>query len=77
MMWLPTKLYESLPALYIAVGASLLLGVLYIGLDRGLMFGYLALGASSILGGMLITYIRHKARSEEAHSSSPPDTVAM
>jgi hypothetical protein len=73
MMWLPTKLYESLPALYIAVGASLLLGALY----SGLMFGYLALGASSILGGMLITYIRHKARSEEAHSSSPPDTVAM
>jgi len=64
MMWLPSKLYESLPALYVAVGASLLLGAFYIGLDYGLMLGYVALGASSILGGMFITYIRHRARSE-------------
>lgn len=64
MMWLPTKLYESLPLLYVTVGTLLLTGAVYIGAGHGVMPGYVALGASSILGGMFVTYIRHKARAQ-------------
>jgi hypothetical protein len=70
MMWLPTKIYESLPVLYVTVGALLLLGALYIGVGHGLMPGYMALGLSCIIGGMFVTYIRHKARSQaELHTA--------
>jgi hypothetical protein len=68
MMWLPTKIYESLPVLYVAVGALLLLGALYIGVDHELMLGYMAVGSSCMIGGMFVTYIRRKARSQaESH----------
>ena len=56
--------------LYVSIGASLLLGALYIGVDHGLMLGYMALGATSILGGMFVTYIRHRARSEAEPQSA-------
>ena len=68
MMWLPTKIYESLPVLYVTVGALLLLGALYIGVDHELMLGYMTLGSSCMASGMFVTYIRLKARSQaESH----------
>ena len=76
MIWLPTKIYESLPVLYVTVGALLLLGALYIGVDHGLMLGYVALGLSCILGGMCVTYIRHGARSQAEPHSSLSDRIA-
>ena len=57
-------MYESLPVLYVTVGTLLLLGALYIGVDRELTLGYMALGSSCVGGGMFVTYIRHKARSQ-------------
>lgn len=62
MMWLPTKVYESLPALYVAVGALLLLGASYIGVGQGLMPGYMALGSTCLIAGLYVTYLRRRAR---------------
>ena len=64
MMWLPTKMYESLPVLYVTVGASLLLGALYIGFNHELTLAYMALGSSCVSAGMFVRYLRHKARSQ-------------
>lgn len=70
MMWLPSKLYESLPVLYMAVGALLLTGSIYIGINHGAMPAYVALGVSSILGGLFLTFVRYRARSHaEPHSN--------
>jgi len=63
MMWLPTRLYESLPALYLAIGALFLLGASYIGLGHGLMSAYVALGSTCLIAGTYVTYLRRKARS--------------
>lgn len=70
MMWLPTRLYESLPALYLAIGALLLLGAAYIGVGHGLMPGYVALGTTCLLASMYVTYLRHRARSSAEEVSA-------
>lgn len=64
MMWLPAKIYESLPVLYVTVGTLLILGALYVGVDHELMPGYMALGSSCVIGGISVAHIRHKARSK-------------
>ena len=76
MIWIPTKIYESLPVLYVTVGALLLLGALYIGVDHGIMPGYVALGSSCMLGGMYVTYIRHRARTQAKTHLSLSDRIA-
>jgi hypothetical protein len=76
MMWIPTKIYESLPVLYVTVGALLLLGALYIGVDHELMPGYMAVGASCMIGGIFVTYIRHKARSKAESNPTRSDQAA-
>ncbi len=69
-MWLPRKLYESLPALYVAVGAMFVAGTLYVGLYHWMMLGYLAVGALCVSIGFVVIAIRRKARAEaEARSS--------
>lgn len=60
-MFLPTKIYEALPAIYMAIGALLILGAAYIG--NGPMLSYFAVGLSCVFAGVLVTSIRHKARS--------------
>ena len=67
-MWLPRKLYESLPALYVAIGAMLLVGTLYVGIDHWIMLGYLALGALCVALGVVVIAIRRKARAKMAES---------
>ena len=76
MIWLPTKIYESLPVLYVTVGALLLLGALYIGVDHGLTPGYVALSLSCMLGGMCVAYIRHRVRSQAEPHSTLSDRIA-
>ena len=47
-MWIPEKLYEALPAIYFAIGAALIGGSIYVGVDRGPELGYLVLGSMCI-----------------------------
>ena len=62
-MWIPTKLYEGLPALYLTVGALNILGAMYIDISYGLMPGYAVLGLACMIAGMLVRNIRRNARS--------------
>ena len=64
-MFLPEKIYEALPATYVMVGSSLVLGAAYIGIDQSLMVGYLAVGLSCILAGVMVAGIRRRERSKE------------
>lgn len=76
MMWLPTKIYESLPVFYVTIGALILYCAFYIGVSHGLMPGYTALGLSCMIGGMFVSYIRQKARSQTDTDPSPSDRAA-
>ena len=62
-MWLPTKIYEGLPAAYLTVGALNVLGAMYIGISDALMLGYAAIGLASMTAGILVSNMRRNARS--------------
>ena len=63
-MYLPSRIYEALPAAYISVGTLLVLGAAYIGIGDGLMVGYMAVGMSCIFAGLTVSSIRHRERSK-------------
>jgi hypothetical protein len=63
-MWIPTKLYETLPIIYVMTGVSIILCALYIGISDGPMLGYLVLGSGCIMAGILVKTIRSNARLE-------------
>lgn len=67
-MWIPTKIYEALPAIYFAIGVALICGTAYIGINRGPMLGYLVLGFVCISAAILVAHIRHNARSGQEQS---------
>ena len=63
IMWIPGKIYEGLPAIYLTIGSLNILGATYIGLSHGLMPGYAVLGLSCMIAGFLVRSIRRNARS--------------
>lgn len=67
-MYLPKRLYEALPFVYIAIGTLLVSGSTYIGLDHGPAASYFALGLASVVYGVAIQSIRRKARSKRVRS---------
>ena len=67
-MWLPTRLYEALPALYVSTGLSIMVCAAYIGVGSGLMLGYLASGSGCVMGGIYVRWMRDSARSERTES---------
>lgn len=71
-MWLPTTIYESLPALYFAVGLLFLSGVAYTGVHNTWGAVYLALGVFSVLSGIAIHVLRKKARDART-TPRPPE----
>ena len=62
-MWIPTKIYEALPAIYFVIGVAMICGTAYIGINRGPMLGYLVLGFVCISASILVARIRHSVRS--------------
>ncbi len=69
-MWIPTKLYEALPAIYLTTGLTMILCALYIGMDAGLMVGYVVLGSGCVFAGILVHAMRFNARVRARHSQS-------
>ena len=69
-MWLPKKLYESLPALYVVIGALFLAGVFYVGIDHWLMAAYLAIGVLCVMLGAGVATVRLRARGKFEPSTS-------
>ena len=68
-MWLPSSLYESLPAVYVVVGLLFLAGVAYTGVHNTWGAVYLALGVFSILSGATLHLLRKQSR--DARSEPP------
>lgn len=63
-IFLPKKIYEALPAAYIAIGTLFILGAVYIGIDHTPMVGYLAVGLSCIFAGVTVNSTRCRLRSK-------------
>ena len=61
-MWLPEKLYESLPVFYVTIGVLFLSGALYVGIDHWLMAVHLGVGILCIMLGVAVASIRRRAR---------------
>lgn len=74
-MWLPEKLYESLPAFYVTLGALFLAGALYVGIDHWLMAAYLAIGVLCVALGTAVASIRRRARSTREDRISCPEQL--
>lgn len=67
-LFLPRKIYEALPAAYIAAGTLFIVGASYIGIDHRPVVGYLAVGLSCILAGVTVSSIRRRERSKSANA---------
>jgi len=65
-MYLPKITYEALPAIYIAIGLSFILGASYIGIGNGIMLGYLIIGLTCVFAGVVVAAMRahHRTQSE-------------
>jgi hypothetical protein len=76
MMWIPEKLYEALPAIYFAIGAALIGGSIYVGVDRGPVLGYMILGSMCVGAGVVVRETRQRARSgqHQARTQDRPRT---
>lgn len=61
-MWLPEKLYESLPYMYVVLGSLFNAGTIYLGLnDPGAPY-YLATGTLCTLYGLAVFFRRQTHR---------------
>ena len=69
-MWIPTRIYEALPAAYVTVGLTFLIGALYVGVSHQLWLVYMVTGIVCVFGGVVITGIRHNARSQAKPSAT-------
>jgi len=67
-MWIPIKLHDALPAIYLTSGILIVLCTLYIGIDDRLMLGHLLLGMACVMEGLLGKTMRNSARSETQRS---------
>ena len=66
-VWLPGKLYESLPYLYVVTGSLFNAGIIYVGLDAPGAAYYLATGTLCTLYGLAVFYRR------QMHRRAPDD----
>lgn len=61
-MWLPARVYESLPYVYVLCGALFIFGTLYIGVTAPGATIYLASGLISIVYGAVVFVLRQTSR---------------
>ena len=66
-VWLPEKLYESLPYLYVVTGSLFNAGIIYVGLDAPGAAYYLATGTLCSLYGLAVFFRR------QVHRRPPQD----
>lgn len=61
-MWIPYRLYEALPRIYLVVGGVLLAGALYFGFERRSVLIYLFVALACIAYGASIMWLRYRYR---------------
>jgi len=69
-MWLPARIYESLPYAYFLGGLVFVAGAIYLGLGVPVSPLYLTLGIISIFSGILVFIKRRHARSQSVQALS-------
>ena len=73
-MWLPKRVYESLPCAYVVGGLLFVAGGIYLGPGVSVSPLYLTLGIISIFSGILVFIKRQHVRSQNAHALSQDDS---
>jgi len=63
-MWLPTRVYESLPCAYVIGGLFFVAGAIYLGPGVSVAPLYLTLGIISICSGFLVFIKRRYVRNQ-------------
>lgn len=69
-IFLPEKIYEALPAAYIAFGALFIFGTVYIGIGHSAMTGYLTVGLSCVFAGVTVGVLRRRERSKPENAAA-------
>ena len=77
VMWLPTPVYERVPAFYVLVGMLLVADGLYLGFELPVAFYYVGFGFASFAYGVAIRIIRIRYRRRPlAVEAAAPDVDA-
>jgi hypothetical protein len=61
-MWIPYRLYEALPKIYVAAGGLVLAGALYAGFVSRSVLVYLLVALACVGYGASITWLRYRYR---------------
>ncbi len=76
-MWIPYRLYEALPKIYISVGGLVLAGALYVGFDSRSLFIYLFVAFGCIAYGASIMWLRYRYRRPRPVSAAERDSTVV
>ncbi len=77
VMWLPTPVYERVPAFYVLAGLLLITDGLYLGFEMPIAFYYVGFGLASFTWGVAIRIKRISyRRSPPAEEAAAPDVDA-
>jgi len=69
-MWLPARVYESLPCVYVIGGLFFVAGAIYLGPGVSVAPLYLALSIISICSGILVFIKRRHVRNQKLRALS-------
>lgn len=75
-MWLPTPVYQRIPAFWLVVGILFVVLGLYIGFHFALIYVYLGLGVVCIVRGIWVQLIRQRFRERGNGGGSGEDLPA-
>ena len=73
-MWLPIRVYESLPYAYVTGGLFFVAGEIYLGPGVSVAPLYLALGIISICSGILVFIKRRHVRNQNVRALSQSES---
>lgn len=73
-MWLPTRVYESLPGAYVIGGLFFVAGAIYLGPGVSVAPLYLTLGIIGICSGILVFIKRRHVRNQNVRALSQDES---
>lgn len=73
-MWLPTRVYESLPGAYVIGGLVFVAGAIYLGPGVSVAPLYLTLGIIGICSGILVFIKRRHVRNQNVRALSQDES---
>ena len=70
-MWLPGRIYKSLPYVYLIVGALFFAGTLYVGFEAAGAKLYAICGLVSVVSGIVVMRLRQLAEKKSPEADAP------